>query len=113
MKAIFFTAVLCLTGIISNAQNLIAVQNAGTPSFFLKINEAIESAQDGDTIYLPGGSFGDCTINKRLHLVGVGHHPDSTKATLMTYIPTVYFYLGSSGSTLTGIRTQIYNRQWE
>jgi hypothetical protein len=106
MKAIFFTsAIFFLTVIGLNAQNLIAVQNAGTPSFFLKIADAIESAQDGDTIYLPGGSFGECTINKRLHLVGVGHHPDSTKATLMTYIPGVSFDPGSDGSTLTGIRT--------
>jgi hypothetical protein len=70
----------------SFAQNLIAVQNAGTPSFFLMITEAIESAQDGDTIYLPGGSFGDCNINKRLYLVGVGHHPDSTNATNFTLL---------------------------
>jgi hypothetical protein len=98
---------LALVAVTGNgfAQNLIAVQNAGTPSFFLKIAEAIESALDGDTIYLPGGSFGDCTINKRIHMVGVGHDPDSTEATLITFIPYVLFDNGSSGSTLTGIRT--------
>lgn len=101
---IFITMLLAGLANTGNAQNLIAVQNAGTPSFFLKITEAIESAQNGDTIYIPGGSFGDCTINKRLHLVGVGHDPDSTKATLVTFIPYVLFDTGSSGSTLTGIR---------
>jgi hypothetical protein len=101
---IFITMLLAGLANTGRAQNLIAVQNAGTPSFFLKIDEAINSAQNGDTIYIPGGSFGDCIINKRLHLVGVGHDPDSTKATLMTYIPYVSFNLGSSGSTLTGIR---------
>ena len=62
---IFITMLLAGLANTGNAQNLIAVQNAGTPSFFLKITEAIESAQNGDTIYIPGGSFGDCTINKR------------------------------------------------
>ncbi len=105
MKAIFYTTVLFLVCFGVKAQNLISVQNTGTPTFFLKITEAIESAQDGDTIYLPGGSFEDCTINKRIHLVGVGHNPETTKATLVTFVPSIQFVAGSSGSTLTGIRT--------
>jgi len=101
---IILLALVVATG-SSFAQNLIAVQNAGTPKFFLKIDEAIKSAQVGDTIYLPGGSFGDCTINKRIHLVGVGHHPDSTYATNISLLGNIYFADGANGSTVSGIRT--------
>jgi len=65
------------------AQNLIAVQNGGEPKFYQQVDDAIVNAQDGDTIYIPGGSWNiSQQINKRLHLVGVGYRPDSyTEAT--------------------------------
>lgn len=71
----------------SHAQNLITVQNGNTPAFYSSLDSAILHSQNGDTIYLPGGTFPlNVSINKRLHIIGVGHNPDSTLATGKTQI---------------------------
>lgn len=96
---------------IIKAQNLIAVQSGGEPEFYTNINTAIDSASAGDTIYLPGGIF---TINnsivKPIHIIGVGHNPDSTNATYYTYLTGTSYPSGSinlsieaSGGSLTGV----------
>ena len=48
--------------------------------------DAYNAAQNGDTIYLPGGSFTSAVINKQLFIYGAGYHPDSTTVTLPTLI---------------------------
>lgn len=86
-------------------QNLIAVQNGGTASFYTNLDVAISNAQNGDTIYLPGGIFPiSVSINKTLHIIGVGHNPDSTLATLYTYIyGNINIDANGSNGSLTGI----------
>ena len=84
-------------------QNLIAVQNGGMPTFFTTLQIAVESAQSGDTIYLPGGSFEAINIGKKLHLVGVGHNPDSSKVTARTIIPSIGLSTGADNGSLSGI----------
>jgi len=89
----------------SFGQNLIAVQNGGEPTFYQQVDDAIVNAQDGDTIYIPGGSW-DITkpINKRLHLIGVGHNPDETSATFATTLQgTITLDAGASNGSITGI----------
>ena len=95
--------VLLASGI--KAQNLIAVQNGGTPAFYLQVDSAIIHSQDGDTIYIPGGTWnGSILISKRLHIFGVGHNPDSTNATFPTKIlGGVILQPGASQGTLTGV----------
>ena len=87
------------------AQNLIAVQNGGTPAFYQQVNDAILNSQDGDTIYIPGGSWNiSQPIIKRIHIFGVGHNPDSTIATFQTtLIGNVTLTSGASQGTLTGV----------
>ena len=49
--------------------------------------QAYAEAVDGDTIYLPGGSFNPPTrIEKRLVIYGAGHYPSATAATSKTVI---------------------------
>ncbi|MEN9441961.1 MAG: hypothetical protein RLZ33_2038, partial [Bacteroidota bacterium] len=56
------------------------VRQNGTSNVYYSISEVFSTAQPGDTIYLPGGAFNisTLTIDKKLHIFGVGHHPDST-----------------------------------
>jgi len=107
MKKITFHFIVLLMLIAggANAQNMIAVQNNNTPSFYSSIDDAISQAINGDTLYLPGGSFNlTVSISKRLHFIGVGFHPDSTQATTFTYFTnTIYFVDGSDGSSIAGI----------
>ena len=88
------------------AQNLIAVQNGGNPTFYTKLDSAIYYAQNEDTLYLPGGNFIGPTviINKRLHFIGAGIHPDSSFATRPTKIQgSFYLEENSEGTSFTGM----------
>lgn len=102
------TLILIITVIVTSnlqAQNLIAVQNGDQPQFFYALDSAIYHAQSGDTLYLPGGGFTlSNAIEKKLHIVGTGHHPDSTNSTFLTTIGGM-FILSDSASygSLSGV----------
>lgn len=87
------------------SQNLIAVQNGNTPAFFTALDSAITQAQNGDTLFLPGGGFTiSVPISKSIHIVGVGHHPDSTTATNRTLISgQLNLQSGADNGSITGI----------
>jgi len=104
---VLFIALFASLG--THAQKLIAVQNNTTPFFYTSLDSAIVHAVDGDTIFLPGGNFplGNTTIAKQLHIIGVGHHPDSSIATNPTNIvpaSPLKILTGASGGSIIGIR---------
>lgn len=86
MKNIFITALILISGTCFSQQTFIR-QNVTTTTYS-SINDVFSAAVDNDTIYLPGGAFSvsNLTINKKLSIFGVGHHPDSTTATYATTI---------------------------
>ena len=105
---LIFIAILSFISNIGKAQNLIAVQNGGNPAFYTNLDTAITYAQNGDTVYIPGGVFNLGTsyhINKQIHIIGVGHYNDSCQATGITYISLNDLYLedGSDESSIEGI----------
>lgn len=101
------------------AQDLIAVQNGNTPSFYSDLSEAIDNAVAGDTLYIPGRNYSiNDTINKPIHLIGVGINPNFTNATGITtiaatsfVIPQLVFGDNADGGSITGIHftTNYYN----
>lgn len=108
MKNTFLLFALLLCGLAGYAQNLICVQSGSNASFYTDVQDAIDNASSGDYIYLPGGSYGgDITINKELHIVGAGHHPDSSEATAITSISGyVWVVDGADGGSLEGVHVQ-------
>jgi len=69
------------------AQNVIAVQNGGTPSFYTTLDSAILNAHNGDTLFLPGGTFTiSVAVDKCLHIIGVGYSRELNMATDRTQI---------------------------
>jgi len=102
------TIALLITGPASLAQNLVAVRHNDTVTFYTTLSSALTGASDGDTVYIPGGTYDAITISKKLHLIGVGHHPDSTDATSRTYIKGITIGTGCSGGSLTGIFLSLY-----
>src|SRR5690554_2811583 len=64
------------------AQKKVALHSNGSASFFTGATpfaDAYNAAVDGDTIYLPGGTFAvSGYMNKRIAIYGTGHHPDSS-----------------------------------
>ena len=91
----------------------IVVEGNGAPQVFTDFTAAVAAAQPNDKVYLSGGSFpyiGGLVIDKTLHLIGAGTHPDSTQVTsvtslVMTTTPApLRITTAASGSTFTGIR---------
>ena len=107
MKTIFISALMLLAFSFSSmAQNLITVQNGSKVQFYVSLDSAYVHSADGDTLYLPGGSYGSLTVDKRLHIIGVGHNPDSTKATAKTIMGDLYLNSGAANGSVTGISFQ-------
>ncbi|MCR4915671.1 MAG: hypothetical protein K6A96_07955 [Prevotella sp.] len=98
------------------AQNIAVVSPTGDTSLYKTLQEAVDGAEDGSVVYLPGGKVnlndgtaGYIHITKKLTIIGVGHKsvPESPDAT--TFIDGfVYFDEGSSGSALMGCHLDDY-----
>ena len=107
MKTIFISTLMLLAFSFSSmAQNLITVQNGSKVQFYVSLDSAYVHSADGDTLYLPGGSYGSLTVDKRLHIIGVGHNPDSTKATARTIMSGLTLNNGAANGSVTGISFQ-------
>lgn len=105
-KIIFSLCVALLMTISSKAQQISVVSSGGSTSLYGTLQEAIEGAEDGSVIYLPGGSFAisnDVKITKKLTIIGIGHKGNTDNVDGNTIISgNIYFNEGSSGSAVMG-----------
>lgn len=90
----------------------IVVEGSGEPTVHTDLVTAIAAAQPGDKLYLTGGVFNsvsDLVLDKRLHFIGAGIHPDSAGVTGVTTVnmtgggSDLIITTAASGSTFTGI----------
>lgn len=89
----------------------IIVQGTSTPQVFTNISEALTAAQPNDKLYFSGGTFTAAlgiTVDKPLHFIGAGIHPDTANVTGVTTWVTggstrITITTAASGSTFTGI----------
>jgi hypothetical protein len=88
-------------------QNVFTLDGTSGTRAYSHIDSALKYAEDGDYLYLPGGTIstpGNLIFKKRLNVIGTGHYPDSTSATGITIINSnVVFLTESSGSMLQGV----------
>ena len=108
MKRKFHLLILLISfaGLIK-AQNLIAVQHGSITTFETILDSAFKHAQAGDKIFIPGGIWATngIIINKPLHIIGVGHHPDSTIGGEITYLfGVINLTTGSSNGSISGVK---------
>lgn len=107
MKRIHLIIALLFACIILNAQNrFISIKGTHTNAVTKTLDEAIKTAQNGDTIYLPGGIFSiRDTVNKSVHLVGTGYN-DRIPRTLYTTSLVGNLILGkkAKGTVVEGIK---------
>lgn len=84
----------------------IAVVHNGNSTYYANLTPALAAAQNGDTIYLPGGNLSNSivTINKGIIIIGTGHNPDSTGSTGATFLNEIQVVSGADGGALFGIR---------
>ena len=77
MKKTVSTLLIALMAIvIANAQQISVVLENGQTSLHHTFQDAIERAEAGSVIYLPGGGFSiddSVKITKRVTIIGIGH----------------------------------------
>ena len=99
-----FLAIMATIGLY--AQQISVVSSGGSTSLYRTLQEAIEGADPGSVIYLPGGGFpiaDSVKINKKLTIIGIGHYVKSGNVDGVTTISgNLYFHGGSSGSAVFG-----------
>ncbi len=114
-RTILFTAFYGALILTSTAQlQRIVVEGTGSTTVHTDLSVAVAAAQPGDKLYLSGGTFeaaGPFVLDKPLHFIGAGFHPDSSATTSTTTVhitgttSTGHFTITTpaSGSTFTGI----------
>jgi hypothetical protein len=98
--------ILLIYGIPGFSQKQVALNHNGVSKFYSRIDSAVINAQNGDTIYIPGGNFniGELIINKEVTIFGAGIHPDTANATGISYLSgNLYFVDGSDSSQIQGL----------
>lgn len=110
-KTIFFSVFVLCTINVMFAQQKFNVQNGVKTEFYSSLEEAIQKAVAGDTIYLPGALIevqNDIIIDKKLALIGAGCDTDSIGGLKRTELrkgtdpANINFTNGSNGSLLMG-----------
>lgn len=107
MKRLIFSLFFAVMAVVAvNAQQIAVVSGSGATSVYQTLAKAIEEADPGSTIYLPGGGFqisDDVKITKRLYIIGIGHKAVSENADGNTVISgNLFFNEKSDGSAVMG-----------
>ena len=81
MKKIYFLFVLAVTTITANATIRTVNNGSVGAGQYTSVQTAVDASVAGDTIYIHGSqtTYGDVTLNKRLVLIGAGHHVTGTQ----------------------------------
>lgn len=108
MKKFILSSLFAILSMVSvYAQRIAVVAGNGNTQIFQTLAEAIQGAESGSTIYLPGGNFvlaaADNKIDKKLTIVGVSHKINAGNIEGMTQIGGgLSFQPGSDGSVVMG-----------
>ena len=108
MKKTFILAAVAafMTMATAMAQQIAVVSESGETSVFQTFQDAINGADPGSVIYLPGGSFpisDDVKITKKMTIIGIGHKIDGENVDGITSISgNIWFNEGSSSSAIIG-----------
>lgn len=108
MKKILFSLFVSAGAAVTLNAKVITVSNHTlSAGKYTKIQEAVDAAAVGDTIYVHGSttSYGDVKINKRLVLIGAGHNLKETQHNLNVGLN--YIYLESTNSSILSSGTII------
>jgi hypothetical protein len=109
------TRLLALIAILSisayaSAQAPIVRQNGTALGFYNNVPAAVTAASNGDTLYIPGGSWAlgsPQLISKTIHIIGVGFGPDSAQGSGITFLTgSLFLVTGASNGSLTGVHLQ-------
>jgi len=104
-KSILFSFMLFSFAAVAQTTHTVDNSNSSGAQF-TAIQDAIDSAEPGDTIYIHPSpvSYGSITVNKVIHLRGLGHSPQYTNGMSATMANiTLNAPIGAQGITLSGL----------
>lgn len=106
LTPVLLTSCLALSNISAQTPQFAVVKPNGTTQIYSTWSLAYAASVNEDFIYLPGTVIpGPVSIDKRIHVFGAGHHPDSTSSTGKTIINgNLNITSGASGGTCEGLR---------
>ena len=106
MKKVFLSLIVAMVATISMSAQQIAVVKGDVTKVYTTLKDAIEGAEDGSVVYLPGGTYSiadDVKITKKLNIIGVSHKVNSDNIDGNTTISgNLFFEDGSSRSAIMG-----------
>ena len=105
MKTLFTIFALFFVSICFAQTPQIVRQNGSDVEIYStnSLADVLLDTNPGDTIYLPNGSFGTATINRKVVIFGVGHDPESTAATFSTQMTSLILAAGAEESIISGL----------
>lgn len=106
-KSVLSLLIALMAIVVANAQQISVVSEGGKTDLYRTFQEAIEKAEPGSVIYLPGGGFpiADAVkITKKLTIVGIGNKIDTENPDGYTTVSgNLFFNEGSDFSALMGV----------
>ena len=106
MKILKITLLCCLISNFTFAQTVRTVDNRSqSGAQFTVLQDAIDAASAGDIIQIHPSetNYGNITIDKTLHLVGLGHDPITNDQGLVANINTLRFTGTATNSEIRGL----------
>ncbi|MFN0031844.1 MAG: right-handed parallel beta-helix repeat-containing protein [Flavobacteriales bacterium] len=103
MKKIAFTLLAFLSMLGANATVYTVNNEVGFAADYVTVQQAVNAALDGDTIYIQPSSlsYASFNLNKRLFLLGAGHNPEFSPYNAA--LTTTVLQTGSTGSVIKGV----------
>lgn len=102
---------MAISAITVSAQS-VALDHEGTSTIFYgsqSLSQAYAQAEDGDILYISGGSYGDLTLEKKLKIYGTGVNPNNTAATGISELSNIYVNAAGAESHIEGVKANNVN----
>lgn len=96
-----------MTFTVQSQSKVITVDNrANSGADYTSLSAAVTNAMLGDTIQIhpSATAYGNATINKTLHLVGLGHNPALSKYGEKASVGNIYFSGNCANSSVRGLQ---------
>lgn len=110
MKKILFISVICSLSLFASAKVITVNNNTNSPGQYSSLQQAIDSASAGDTIYVHGSatSYGNVSVKKRLFFFGTGNKPNKSNVLVSEagniQLDTLAGVSGASGTKIIGFK---------
>jgi len=109
MKTTIILVCIAFLACTASATIITVSNNANSPGQYTSIQDAIDAATNGDTIYIHGSptTYGDVHLNRSLTLIGPGYNPQKDQPLTVNinsfYLDSVAGIKGCSNSTIMGL----------